>query len=99
MNRRLGLDQGIVVANPIPAESSIPADEMAGYIATALCDADAEHIHGKAITPYMLDRIYRLSEGRSLTANVALVKNNAKVAAEIATDLCRDDGTNLPTSP
>lgn len=75
---------GVVVANPIPASDEIPAAEMASYIETAIAQAAAERIAGKAVTPWLLDRIFHLTHGRSLQANVALVKNNARLAARIA---------------
>lgn len=82
--REIGLSGGVLVANPIPAESEIPADEMANYIAAALADAKNQGISGKSVTPFLLSRIFELSGGRSLAANIALVKNNARLAAAIA---------------
>lgn len=82
--RELGLSGGTLVANPIPKEAEIPREVMEGYIATALERAKAEGISGKAVTPYLLQRIFDLSAGRSLIANIALVKNNARLAAHIA---------------
>jgi pseudouridylate synthase len=75
---------GMLIANPIPKEAEIPFDEMAGYIDVALGHAAADGISGKAVTPYLLGRILELTEGRSLTANIALVENNARLAARIA---------------
>jgi pseudouridine-5'-phosphate glycosidase len=84
MKRRLGLKGGVLIANPVSEADEIGAQEMETHIAAALTDADREGITGKAVTPYVLDRIYRLTEGRSLKTNVALVLNNAKLAAELA---------------
>ena len=84
MRETLGLPGGQLVANPIPAEDEIPAEELAPVIAQAQADAEAHGIKGKAVTPYLLQRIFELTEGRSLTANIALVRNNAKFAAKIA---------------
>ena len=56
-------------------------------VAAATRDAEAQNISGKALTPFLLDRIFDLTEGRSLTANVALVRNNARRAAAIAKEL------------
>ena len=81
---RLGLEGGLVVANPIPAEAEIPAVEMEEKIAAALAEADAQGIHGKAVTPFLLSRLEALTQGESLAANVALVRNNARLAAAIA---------------
>ncbi len=82
--RALGLPGGQLVANPIPAADQIPSEELAPIIASAQADADTHRITGKGVTPYLLQRIYEQTEGRSLTANVALVRNNAKLAAGIA---------------
>ncbi len=87
-NRRaLGIEGGTLIANPVPAEAEIPAVEMADLIGEALACARREGISGKATTPYLLGRIYELSNGRSLTTNIALVENNAKLAARIAVAL------------
>jgi pseudouridine-5'-phosphate glycosidase len=80
----LHLGGGLVVANPIPAEAEIPAAAIAGHIKTALGEAAARGIQGKAVTPFLLARLEALTGGASLTANVALVRNNARLAAEIA---------------
>ncbi len=84
MRASLGLPGGQLVANPIPAADEIPAETLAPVIAQAQRDADAHGIKGKAVTPYLLQRIFELTEGRSLRANIALVRNNAKLAARIA---------------
>jgi pseudouridine-5'-phosphate glycosidase len=81
---RLGIEGGLVVANPIPAEAEISAAEMERHIAQALVEAEAEGVSGKAVTPFLLSRILALTEGRSLTANIALVRSNAALAARIA---------------
>ncbi len=83
----LGLPGGQLVANPIPADAEIPNAEMAPVIAQAQADADVRGITGKAVTPFLLQRIFELTGGRSLTANIALVRNNARLAAEIARSL------------
>ena len=80
----LGLPGGQLVANPIPAADEIPAADLAPVIAQAQSDADAHGITGKAVTPYLLQRIFELTQGRSLAANIALVRNNARLAAQIA---------------
>ncbi|WP_282118315.1 pseudouridine-5'-phosphate glycosidase [Ruegeria atlantica] len=82
--RALGLPGGQLVANPIPTADQIPAEELAPIIALAQADADTHRISGKGVTPYLLQRIYEQTEGRSLTANIALVRNNARLAAGIA---------------
>ncbi|MDP5216270.1 pseudouridine-5'-phosphate glycosidase [Ruegeria sp. 2205SS24-7] len=88
----LGLPGGQLVANPIPVADQIPAEELAPIIAQSQADADAHGITGKAVTPYLLQRIYERTEGRSLTANIALVRNNARLAAKIAQSLTEITG-------
>ncbi|MCW2765824.1 MAG: Indigoidine synthase family protein [Nocardioides sp.] len=80
----LGIAGGLVIANPIPAEDEIPAEEIGGIIEQALADMDALGIHGKDATPYLLGRIVEITGGTSLTANIALVRNNARLGAAIA---------------
>jgi pseudouridine-5'-phosphate glycosidase len=80
----MGLKGGIVVANPIPAEAEIPAAEIAPVIEAAIRKAAAKGIHGKETTPFLLAEIAGVTQGRSLAANIALVRNNARVAAAIA---------------
>jgi pseudouridine-5'-phosphate glycosidase len=80
----LGIAGGMLVANPVPEADEIPVDEMAAYIEAAQRAAKAENIGGKAVTPYLLSKILELSDGRSLATNIALVENNARLAARIA---------------
>ncbi|WP_299030174.1 pseudouridine-5'-phosphate glycosidase [uncultured Sulfitobacter sp.] len=87
MRAALGLPGGQLVANPIPEAAEISAAIMLPIIATAQADADRAGISGKGVTPYLLQRIFELTEGRSLTANIALVRNNAQLAAQIALEL------------
>jgi pseudouridine-5'-phosphate glycosidase len=82
--RDLGLPAGTLVANPIAAGDEIPRSEMEPWIAAAAAEAERAGIRGKAVTPWLLERIGRLSSGRSLTANIALIKSNARLAAAIA---------------
>ncbi len=84
MRDLLGVDGGMLIANPVPEESEIPREEMEIYITRALDNADRDEITGKAVTPYLLDNIFGLTDGRSLETNIALVENNARLAAEIA---------------
>lgn len=79
-----GLEGGILIANPIPKEASLDESLMEDAIHKALIDADKEGVKGKDITPYLLSKIKSLTEGKSLASNIALMKNNAKVAALIA---------------
>jgi pseudouridylate synthase len=80
----MGLRGGIVVANPIPIEHEIPAAEIAPVIEKAVAEAARQNISGKNVTPFLLARLADVTGGRSLKANIALVKHNAAVAAEIA---------------
>lgn len=84
LRRALGLEGGQLVVNPIPAEAEIPRAEMIPVVEQALADAAAQGIAAKAVTPFLLQRIFELTQGRSLAANIALVLNNARLAAEIA---------------
>ena len=79
-----GTAGGVLLANPIPQEAEIPADEIGPHIASALADMDRLGITGKDTTPYLLGRIVEITGGRSLVANIALVKNNAAAAAKVA---------------
>jgi pseudouridylate synthase len=80
----MNLKGGIVVANPIPLEAEIPSAEIAPTIEAAIKEANAQNIIGKNVTPFLLKRLAEITQGRSLKANIALVKNNAKLAAKIA---------------
>jgi pseudouridine-5'-phosphate glycosidase len=91
MRGAIGLPGGQLVANPIPQEHEIDRATLAPIIAQAQSDAASHGIAGKGVTPYLLQRIYELTEGRSLVANIALVRNNARLAAEIATHLSKAD--------
>ncbi len=92
VREQLGIDGGMLVANPVPEESEIPRREMEIYIQRALDHAERDEITGKAVTPYLLDTIFRLTDGRSLATNIALVENNARLAAEIAVALAVGSG-------
>ncbi len=85
----LGQAGGMLVANPVPEVDEIPAADMAPVIEAAVKDATARGVTGKAVTPFLLDAIFHLTGGRSLVTNIALVKNNARLAAEIAVALAQ----------
>jgi pseudouridylate synthase len=87
VQRDLDARAGVLVTNPIPETAEIPRDEMATFIRDAVADAKRSGIGGKALTPFLLDRILTATGGRSLAANIALVENNARLAAEIAVAL------------
>lgn len=78
---------GVLIANPVPEENEIPRAEMAGYIDAAIRKAGSAGIRGKDVTPYVLGAILELTDGRSLDTNIALVRNNARLAARIASEL------------
>jgi pseudouridine-5'-phosphate glycosidase len=84
----LGLG-GILIANPIPEESELDAAAIEARIAEAIQGAEQEGVSRKALTPFLLKRIFELTEGKSLVANIALVENNAKVAAQIAVAMAK----------
>ncbi|MFO7309141.1 MAG: pseudouridine-5'-phosphate glycosidase [Pseudomonadota bacterium] len=90
-HRALGLNSGVLVANPIPAEAEIPAAEIAPVIESALLEAAAAGITGKDVTPFLLPRVVEATAGRSLRANIALVENNAVLAAQIAVALAAEE--------
>jgi pseudouridine-5'-phosphate glycosidase len=83
----LGLGGGMLVANPVPASDEIPPETMAVHITAAQRVAEAEGVSGKAVTPFLLAKILDLTRGASLKTNIALVENNARLAAEIAAAL------------
>jgi pseudouridine-5'-phosphate glycosidase len=83
----LRLETGLVVAVPVPAVAALPRDEAERAIAEAIADSELAGIHGPAATPWVLARVAQLTGGRSVTANLALIENNAGVAAEIASAL------------
>jgi pseudouridine-5'-phosphate glycosidase len=85
--RRLGLEQGLLVANPIPTEAEIPKEVMDGYLARAQEALEREGIGGKKVTPFLLARVLEYSGGRSLAANIALLLNNVRLACAIAKSL------------
>lgn len=84
---QLGIDGGMLVANPVPEADEIPREEMEIYINRAISHAERDEVTGKEVTPYLLGDIFRLTDGRSLETNIALVRNNAQLAAEIAVAL------------
>lgn len=81
---QLGFSGGLLVVAPVPATDEIPADEIKDVIDEALSAAAEQGTSGKAVTPYLLSRIATHSAGRALQANMALLRNNAKIAGEIA---------------
>jgi pseudouridine-5'-phosphate glycosidase len=82
--RELSLSQALLVAVPVPAESELPRARVEGAIKAALAAAKAEGIRGRALTPYLLDRLVAETGGASLQTNIALLENNVQRAAQIA---------------
>jgi pseudouridine-5'-phosphate glycosidase len=82
--RALGLPGGQLVANPIPVEAEIAAETLMPLIREAQEEAAAQGVRGKAVTPYLLQALFERTGGRTLEANIALVLNNARLAARIA---------------
>ena len=89
MRARLGVPGGQLVANPIPLTHEIAADVLAPLIARALAEAAAQGIAAKRVTPFLLGRLFELTAGRSLAANIELVLHNARLAAAIAIEIKR----------
>lgn len=89
MRARLGLKGGQLVANPIPEADEIAREDIMPVVEQALAEAEAQDIAAKQVTPFLLDRIFELTGGRSLTSNIALVLNNARLAAAIAGEIAR----------
>lgn len=87
MRTRLGLPGGQLVTNPIPLADEIPAATLAPIIAQAQSEADAKGVSGKQVTPFLLQRLFELTDGATLTSNIALVRNNARLAAEVAREM------------
>lgn len=89
IRRDLGLSGGQLIANPIPGGDEIPMSEMMPIIEAALTKATSQNILQKEVTPFLLAEIFAATEGRSLVANIALVRSNARLAAEIAVEISK----------
>lgn len=87
--KNLGLKNALLVVNPVPEEDAIPNEEMEKYIEIALGFALDENISGSAITPYLLEKVANLSKGRTLKANLSLLRNNAKLACLISKEISK----------
>lgn len=85
----MGLTGGMLVTNPIPEEYSMDADYINRSIEEAIAEAESLGIHGKETTPFLLDKIQKLTGGDSLKANIQLVYNNARLGAKVAAALCK----------
>ena len=83
----MGLKGSVLIANPISAQFEVSEDEIEKHIQQALNDAQLKQINGKELTPFLLKHIAEYTKGESLDANIALVLNNARLAALIAVEL------------
>jgi pseudouridine-5'-phosphate glycosidase len=83
----MGLNGGVVIANPIPEQYAMPEETITAAINKALAEAEQQHIAGKDSTPFLLARVAELTGGNSLASNIQLVLNNARLACEIAARL------------
>ena len=81
---RMGMSGGVLIVNPIPVEAALPWQEVEVAIQQALAEADKQGVRGKGVTPFLLSRMAEITRGRSLQANLALLENNARLAAQIA---------------
>jgi pseudouridine-5'-phosphate glycosidase len=86
---QLGFQSSVVVAIPPPAGSSLPSQEIRSAISQAQQEAESNHIHGQALTPYLLSRLSEITQGASMKTNLDLLLNNARLAARIACALHR----------
>jgi pseudouridine-5'-phosphate glycosidase len=80
----LGLGTAVVIANPIPASNELPTETYERALETALADAEVQDVRGRGVTPFLLERLRALTGGESVLANLALLRNNARVGAQLA---------------
>lgn len=90
--RDFGLDGGILISNPIPIEYAMESTEINRAIDEALIEMENSDIKGKNVTPFLLAKIKDVTEGKSLASNIELVKNNARIGAQVAFEICRLKG-------
>lgn len=90
--RDFGLDGGILISNPIPIEYAMESTEINSAIDEALIEMENSDIKGKDVTPFLLAKIKDVTEGKSLASNIELVKNNARIGAQVAFEICRQKG-------
>ena len=83
---KLGLAGSVLIANPVPAEQEIAAEEMEVHIQQALAASKEKNITGKEVTPFLLQYIAEHTKGESLETNIALIKHNARLGAEVAVE-------------
>jgi pseudouridine-5'-phosphate glycosidase len=90
-----GLHSAVLVTNPVPETEAISKSDMEPYIEQANREAHEQGIHGKALTPFLLPRISELTGGKSMRANLALLLNNARLAAQISRVLYNNENRKL----
>jgi pseudouridine-5'-phosphate glycosidase len=88
--RELGLDSALLVTVPVPAEAEVPADVLQSVLDESLAEAQRKGIGGRELTPFLLARMAEQSGGATLKANIALLENNARVAADVALSICSE---------
>jgi pseudouridylate synthase len=86
-HRQLGMAGALLVTVPVPVEAEIRDEELKSIVDQSLLDAEQSNISGRELTPFLLARMAQLSKGKTLRANIALLENNARVAAQIAREL------------
>lgn len=91
----MGQSSAVLLVNPPPEEVALPAEEVDGAIQQALEEAQAKGIHGQAVTPFLLQRVSELTAGASLSANLGLLRHNARLAAQIALQLATPDRSHM----
>ncbi len=89
LSDELGLKQGALILNPVPEEYSLDAEWMEGKIEEAIQMMEKDKITGKAVTPYLLDKLVGLTQGNSLKTNMALIENNARLGGALAAELLK----------
>lgn len=89
---QMGLGTGVVVGNPIPREHELPRGEYESALARAVAEAAELKVRGRLVTPFLLERLGELTGGATIAANLALLRSNARVAAELAVALARQGG-------
>jgi pseudouridine-5'-phosphate glycosidase len=92
---KAGLQSAVLVTNPVPETEAVSKSEMEPYILQATQEAHAQGIHGKEVTPFLLSRISELTQGKSMRANLALLLNNARLAADIAKAMHRSEHNQM----
>lgn len=93
IQKKIGLQKAILVANPIPNQNAISKARVDQMITEALAFAEQEKVSGAQITPYLLSKVSEISDGQTLSANLALLRNNVKVASQIAREIASQMNT------